>query len=548
MKNSLIKKRSILIVEDNEINREIVCELLKDEYNILEAEDGLVGLEKLSEHYRDLSLVLLDVFMPRCNGFEFLERIQHDELLSSVPVIVMTGSDKVEDEVRCLELGAADFITKPFNPEIADRRIKSIIHLHESTSIRSDLEFDKLTGLYSKQAFIHYAKELLDVHSESATLIVSDIENFKIVNERYGTKVGDEVLQYFAHALEEAMPMGICGRIQSDQFACLCFAQFSAIKEMDLMDGAPIANLSVKYGIYENVDRQVEISTLIDRAMMAVNKVKNQYGSTYAFYDDDIRSKLIRQQRIVDCMEEALEQEQFLVYYQPKHDTKTGKITGAEALIRWIHPEYGFMSPGDFIPIFEKNGFISKVDFYVWKKTCQNIQRWKEMGLPIVPVSVNASRKDFLNMDLPKALKEVSEEYDVEPRYLHTEVTESIYADNEDEILAAVKQLQAMGIQIEMDDFGSGYSNLNMLAYIPVDIMKLDMKFMGNLESEKNRLVVECCIELAHKLKLKTVAEGVETESQLNVLKELDCDYIQGYYFSKPLPQKDFEEYLKKYK
>ena len=246
-------------------------------------------------------------------------------------------------------------------------------------------------------------------------------------------------------------------------------------------------------------------------------------------------------------MDEALEKEQFQVYYQPKHDCETEKVTGAEALIRWNHPKYGFMSPGQFIPLFERNGFITKIDSYVIKKVCGDMKEWIDKGITPVPVSINVSRRDFFEKGWIAEQLELINSKELNPELLHIEVTESLYVENADIIIEQVKKIQSFGHPIEMDDFGSGYSSLGMLADFPLDVVKLDISFVKRIEI--NEIVIEAIISLAHKMGFKVVAEGVETEKQYKILKGLGCDYIQGFYFSKPLNKEDFEKYtLEKYR
>lgn len=545
-------KRTILIIEDNKVNQKILCKLLEDDYNIITADNGLEGLEILRRQYRNLSLIMLDVMMPVCNGYDFLEQIKNDAILSSVPVIVTTGNGSEDEEERSLELGAADFVTKPYRGNIVKRRIRNIIRLRESDSTLSAIEYDELTGLYTKHAFYHHARSLLNRNpTQRFDLMIADIESFKLINERYGEEKADEVLAYFGGWFRQFARNGICARFSGDQFSCIFQYEEGMSKEdfyqefNKMQEQAPVANLVVKFGIYREIDKTLPISSICNRALVAISTIKHQYGRDYCFYNAELQAKMVRAQKIIDCMETALKEKQFEVYYQPKHDAKTGKIAGAEALVRWIHPEYGFMSPGEFIPIFEENGFISQLDKFVWKRVLLDLNYWKTNGLPYVPISINVSRKDFEEIDDLSMMEEVLEKYNIEPGLLHMEVTESFYTERTDELIQIVKEIQKLGIQIELDDFGSGYSSLGMLKKLPLDIIKLDMSFISELDNQKE--IVEMIIGMSHTLKLETVAEGAETGFQVEELRRMECDYIQGYYFSKPLPKKAFEEYLKAY-
>ena len=243
-------------------------------------------------------------------------------------------------------------------------------------------------------------------------------------------------------------------------------------------------------------------------------------------------------------MERALEEGQFLVYYQPKHETISRSIAGAEALVRWVHPEYGLMLPGTFIPIFERNGFITKLDLYILEQVCKDIKSWQEQDLPIVPVSVNISRLDFIEPGCLERQIAIIDSYGIPHDLLHLEVTESLYSDNTEVIASQVKKAQEHGFMIEMDDFGAGYSCLGMLSSFSLDVLKLDISFVQNIKN--NEIVIENIIKMAHRMGLFIVAEGAENEEQYKTLKSLGCDFIQGYYFSKPLPLSQYEDYMKK--
>ncbi len=286
---------------------------------------------------------------------------------------------------------------------------------------------------------------------------------------------------------------------------------------------------------------------MCDRARLAADSIKGHYGEMMAFYDEKLRKQLIMEQEIVDAMETALTQEQFKVYYQPKHNLKENKIGGAEALVRWIHPKYGFMNPAQFIPIFEQNGFITKLDFYVWKKVCRDLKEWKDRGLPIVPVSVNASRTDFDVLDLDQRIKELADEYEIEPKYIHIEVTESAYSDSPKRLKDVVEGLISEGFLVELDDFGAGYTSLNILDDLPISILKLDMSLVRKMTSEnKERSALTFALNLAEMMNLESVAEGVETKEQADKLRDMGCTYAQGYFYSKPIPKEEFEDYLLK--
>lgn len=550
----MARKRKILIVEDQEINRIILCSILENDYDVLQACNGLEALKLLHSCKEDISLILLDLLMPVMDGYEFLNTIKKDDILSAIPVIITTSSDSDEEEIRCLANGASDFVTKPYNPKVVQHRIASIIHLRESSAMLNMLEYDQLTGLYSREFFYQRVNRILEQNpTKEYDLICSDIENFKLVNERSGEKMGDELLCYVAELLRKLLGSGdICARIRGDVFAFLVEhgeCDFEETLDHQAKIGytdSPVSNLIIKHGIYENIDRSLPVSVMCDRALLALRHIKNQYGQYIARYDDSLRLALLREQQILDSMEPALADHQFQVYFQPKHEICSGSIIGAEALVRWNHPQFGFMSPGEFIPLFERNGFISRLDAYVWDETCRILTDWKERGLPLIPISVNLSRSDFNVPDLAERVCNIADSHGVDHELLHLEITESAYTDNPQQIISTIHKLREMGFKIEMDDFGSGYSSLNMLSELPIDVLKMDMHFIQQKATEQNRSILNFIISLSKWLNLPTVAEGVETKEQMEYLKSIGCLYVQGYYYARPMPAKEFEEYLQK--
>ena len=542
------RKRTVLVVEDNDMNREILCELLADDYDVLEAENGNVGLDQLSAHNDEIALVMLDVYMPECDGFEFLERKRQDPRFDTVPVIMMTASNTVDDEIHCLELGANDFITKPYNVEIMKNRMKSVIRLRESSSMLGRLESDALTGLYSKEFFYHTMEELLRANPDvKYDVVCSDVENFRALNDRYGTAQCDSFLRAIADDLSDRIPgLLFGGRIGADVFAFLLTHREDSWDGILTPEGEEgrYGKFVVKYGIFADVDHTLSAAAICDRATLALGKIKKKFGARVAWFDDEMRNLQLREHQIEENMENALAEKQFVVYYQPKHDLHADHTGGAEALVRWISPELGFVSPGQFIPLFERNGFITNLDFFIWEEVCKELRRCLDHGLPMVPVSINASRMDFEVPNLAGEIAALADKYGIEHSLLHVELTESMYSDNPGQIERTLQELHDNGFHIELDDFGSGYSSLTSLNTLTLDVMKVDMSLIRQASATGDYSILRFASLLADNLRLKTVVEGVETAEQVAALKVLGCDYIQGYYFSKPLPAEEFENYL----
>lgn len=523
-------------------------------YDTLEAENGKVALDILESRKYDIALILLDLTMPVMNGFDLLANMKESGLLTSIPVIVATGSDHEDDEIRSLDCGASDFITKPYNPDIVRHRVKSILRLCDNAALINKLEIDRLTGVYSREAFYRHAQMMLDEHrDEEFDLICTNIDNFKMINSKYGVIVGDELLHFIGeHNLGFVGKNSLCGRLGADTFAALRPRQplhtQDEVGRMHLTSfkDAPVKNFIMQYGVYEVKGRDMSVPDMCDSAQIAISSIKRKYGVYYAVYDESMRRAILREHQLSNFMEQALHDKQFVVYLQPKHDVDTGKIAGAEALVRWIHPELGFISPGEFIPLFERNGFIAELDRYIWAAVCKILQKWQKEGRRPIPVSVNASRADFMTDGLVTDIVKMTDSYKVPHELLHFEVTESAYTDNPQKIISAISTLRSLGFLIEMDDFGSGYSSLNMLSELPIDILKLDMRFLkkdNEQITDNKRSILSFIVGLSKWLQFPTVAEGVETKEEVELLQSMGCNYIQGFYFAKPMPVSDFEKY-----
>lgn len=542
-------KATILIAEDQMINRKILGKILSDSYEIIYACDGQECMELLREHAEEISAVLLDIVMPKMDGYEVLKEVSKDGELSRIPIIVSSQMNTDEFEVKALELGAQDFISKPYKSDIIRHRLANLIKLRETAALINSVEKDELTGLYNKQFFFKKVEEKLERHPDRKyDLVCLDVERFKLINDTFGLSVGDDLLCHISKLLlEQGSKSSVCSHFGADVFFILqprdeAFTESIFIKLEDLVNEFPIRiQIKVHYGIYCIDDISLPVSTMCDRAQLAIEEIKGQYDRLYAYYDDRVRQKLLNERFITDCMQEALDSGQFQVYYQPKYELTHERIAGAEALVRWIHPAIGMMQPGSFIPLFEKNGFITQLDQFVWEAACKDIRERINDGKQPVAISVNVSRNDIYNINLVDVLYGLIKKYEIPIQYLHLEITESAYTDNPDQIITVIEDLRKIGFIIEMDDFGSGYSSLNMLAEIPIDILKLDMRFIKNESGRSSdKGILSFIISLAKWLDLAVVVEGVETEEQINTLKTMDCNYVQGYYFAKPMEKQQF--------
>ena len=545
-----VEQHTLFIIGTNGEERQRLIDFFKLEYNII-TDSAKNGVDVLIENRKKICGILLDVEDTFKEAFDLLEIIKNDSDFSNIPVIVIANTDSVEYAEKCFSLGVSDFLVRPFNLKLCSVRLKNLLKMNEMKAVLHELARDELTLLFTKQSFIRRANDKIKKHPNTQFGILGiEFENFKVTNSQYGQEKCDEYLAYIGRQIREIISTGIPGRYSGDQFVVLfelnyAFDENYVEKMIDILKkNSPIPTQVIKFGFYSPIDPSVPIVNCCDRAFLAIKEIKGLYEKRIAFYDERINQQLLHEQKIQISMESSLKNGEFQVYYQPKHDSQTGKIAGAEALIRWIHPEYGFMSPGQFIPLFEKNGFISKVDAYVLKRVCEDLSRWQKDGITVVPISINVSRRDyFVDGWFDNQLKTI-DSYKIDHNLIHLEVTESLYCEQTDLIIQQVSKAQNLGYKIEMDDFGSGYSSLGMLATFPLDVIKLDISFVRQLEI--NEIVVESIIKMAHRLNFTTVAEGAETEEQVKVLKSLGCDLIQGYYYSKPLPAQEFEEYLRR--
>ena len=549
------RPRLVLVVDDFEVNRDAIGVILEDDYEVIYAENGQEALDMMYAHASELSIVLLDLMMPVMSGFEVLERVGVDEKLRHIPIIVLTADKSAE--LQALQLGAVDFITKPFDvPDIILARVDRIIELSEGRQLISAAERDRLTMLYSHNFFLEYANRLYRYHPElRMDALVVDIEQFHSVNDLIGRDLGDEVLRLIGSEIRAFLSetVGVACRLGGDRFDIYCVHQddYRALLErLEKKANTVSRNVAIRLRMGINLwHEDTEPIVLFDRARTACNMVRGNYQSPLMVYDDDMRKHELRNQRLINDLRIAVEQRQFKVYFQPKYaiDCDPARLMSAEALIRWEHPELGLVSPGDFVPLFEEHGLISTVDEYVWREAARQIVAWREKFGFVLPVSVNLSRTDVCDPELVDKLKGLIADNGLCFDDIKLEVTESAYTDNAKQLLDVIERLRASGFRIEMDDFGSGYSSLNTLSKLPIDVLKMDMKFVRNIEeSETDLRLVKLIVDIARYLNLVIIAEGVETRGQLDLLRDADCDLVQGYYFSRPLPADEFEELIKR--
>lgn len=437
-----------------------------------------------------------------------------------------------------------------------DERVDIIVGAREDITEFS--EKDVLTGGYNRQGFIRITERLLNEVPDRTkyAVLFFNVKNFKAVNELFGVESGDVVLQNIFRTLTHSkLSPVITARVESDHFVCLVenknldFEELTSVCDNKFVKDGKCMNLIIRCGIFYVEEKPMKISGMIDRAKLAKRYITDEYVQPYMVYDHSMQVAYIDKAKLAGELQEGIAKEQFKVYYQPVIDTKTGKIASAEALIRWIHPDKGFISPALFIPALEENGHISELDFYVLKKVWQFINDRCENNKFVVPISVNLSWMDFYDeIMMEKILKEMDRFRENGREHMaRFEITETSYAAIRENRSGILESLRIKNAKILLDDFGSGFSSFGMLQDYDFDILKIDMSFIRKIgENPKTKSIVHSIIGMAHEIGIKTVAEGVETEEQVSFLRQSGCDYIQGYYYSKPLPEEEFVEFLEK--
>ena len=411
-------------------------------------------------------------------------------------------------------------------------------------------EYDVLTGINNREAFYRLTAELLHANRDTPyVILVIDIDRFKVINELFGKDIGDRILISIADGLKQLLGgVGTFARMESDHFAA-CFPQrlldmerIIHLFEIGLKRQNLDYHIQLSFGIYHIRNISVPINHMCDRAAMALKTIKGNAVQRFAYYDDKLRQELLDENAILDEMNEALAKGQFVPYLQPIFTVDTRQPVSVEVLVRWLHPKKGLIYPNRFIPLFESNGFISKLDFFIWEQACALLSQWQREGYPL-PVSVNISRIDLYSPRICEQLLLLTTKYGISPSMLRLEITESAYSKDPDELVQIINQLRENGFIILMDDFGSGYSSLNVLMDMPVDILKLDMRFMPKLATNPRAAsILTSVVRMAKWLHMPIIAEGVSTWEQLAFLRSVGCDHAQGYLFAKPMKLEEYAE------
>lgn len=412
--------------------------------------------------------------------------------------------------------------------------------------------YDLVTNLPLRRTFWRIADRKVLFDNKTYCILAIDVENFHLINKWYGREIGDELLIEIGEALKsiDAEYGTISGYMGGDNF-CVIFEENDDIIDIIRETISGIVNgyrghdiTRAYFGAYKTADKDITAGEMCDYAYGALEISKQRPDKGVCWYDESMAREQEAEAKLMPEICGAIDNGEFTFYLQPKCILQTGKIIGSEALVRWISPEKGFISPGQFIPLLEKNGFINKLDVYTWDKVCQTIRRWLDEGRTVLPISINVSRADIYSMDVVKILKDMVEKYNISTEYIEIEITESAYVENGSIIKDTEREFKNAGFKILIDDFGSGYSSLNMLKDIDADVLKLDMKFLDlNPENnDKGVSIITSVLDMARQLDLPAIAEGIETDEQLKLLELLGCEYAQGYYYYRPMPISEYEK------
>lgn len=567
---------NILVIEDNIEVQNIVSEILENEgFETLVADNGLMGLQLAQQYHPDL--IISDVMLPELDGYGILKALRQDRSTDAIPLILLTAKSDRESYRQGMELGADDYISKPFTHNELLKAIHTRLHRqttilgHCHTQIRQlkeELIFtnnhDSLTQLPNWQVLQWQFDQICTQaqHSNLVPLLVIGIDQFNWMRSNVGYAYSQSIIQVVAQHLQGQvdalqLPLATIGRLEADQFALLPgnFNHQTDIAELaqslihdfkqPLMVKNQSVSISASIGIALYPHDTQDIDMLVSHARVAMNHGKQQGGNRYQFYTDVGQVDATEQIAIATELPRALKQSEFQLYYQPQVDLRTGQVIGAEALVRWYHPEWGIVSPGKFIPIAEETGLIIPLGEWVLRSACQQAKDWHQQFSRRLKVAVNLSAHQFDQLDLAQTILEILANTDLAPEWLEIELTESMLMRDTAAAIQTMQDLKEIGISLSIDDFGVGYSSLSYLQQLPFDTLKIDRCFVSNIDTNPaNAAITSAVISMAHDLQLQVIGEGVETIAEREFLSQHHCDGIQGYLISPPLPVPKFESLI----
>ncbi len=568
----------ILAIEDDEIIREDLIEILEGAgFQALGAENGRIGVKMARLHRPDL--ILCDVRMPEMNGFEVLETLRADRELASIPFVFLTARAERSDLRKGMHLGADDYLTKPIGQrEVLDTiaarlsRQAALAAPYHAQIDRAAKQlhyltyYDGITDLPNRRSLQEQLKQAIaaaDAREQQISLLVIDVDRFYRINSSLGKRFGDDLLKAVSERLLQSVSEDdVVSRLDADEFAIMLrVADATTIVERvnrvlaELTYPFSIANreiyLTASAGIAVYPRDARDSDSLIQHSVLALERAKQQGGNCYRFYTEDVKAQVSLHFELQAGLHRALERHEFLAYYQPQVHLATGQIVGAEVLVRWHHPTYGLLSPAQFIPIAEEDGSIVPLGEWVLHTACREAMRWHHLlgaaggNQPLPRMSVNLSGRQFQQENLSDRVVAILAETGLPAHFLELELTESMLVGDVEASTAKLSRLKALGVKVSIDDFGKGYSSLGYLKHFPFDTLKIDREFVGGIPHDRKNLAITLAlIQLARGLDLKAIAEGVETEAELELLRHSGCDEVQGYAFSPPLPAEQFRRML----
>lgn len=563
----------ILVIEDDPTVRTLIAKLLKAEgFEVVSGADGETGIQLARIHEPDL--IICDIMMPECNGYEVLTQLRQEPATARIPFIFLSARADRTDLRQGMELGADDYLTKPFKrtellAAISARLEKQaaitqpfIDEMKRAAQNLSQMAYrDPLTNLPNRILFHHKLQDALKLADRSrlmTAVLCLNLDSFKLINVNYGYSTGDSLLRAIADRLEQTFGQeNVVARLGGDEFSLL----LSAVTHRQEIDKAAQTALDVLAKPYDVEGQWLQVQTsigiavypqngpnpdsLLSQADTAMRYAKAQGSSKYQFYNVEMDLLEAEQQLIQSKLHGALERQEFQLHFQPQVNLVTGRIIGAEALLRWHQPELGCVSPTKFIRIAEETGLIVAIGQWILKTACVQAKSWQAAGRLPIRVSVNLSARQFKQHNLVETIVQILEEIELDPDLLVLELTETSVMENVESTIVILKELQGKGIHISIDDFGTGYSSLNYLKRFPINTLKIDQSFIQEITTNSNdAAIAKAIIAMAQSLQLKVIAEGVETEEQLNFLRQNGCYGMQGYFFSYPLPAAEFKNLL----
>ncbi|MGB8435915.1 MAG: EAL domain-containing protein [Burkholderiales bacterium] len=561
----------IMMVDDEPINLEVLQTFLQDAgyKKFIQCSSPLKAMDIISDQRPDI--VLLDLVMPEMSGFEILKRLRNSETLRHIPVIILTSSTDADTKLMALELGATDFLGKPFDPSELALRLRNTL---SAKAYRDRLEnFDSVTGLPNRRLLTERLDRALREVASAGTVgavIQFNLDRFKQINEALGLGVGDSVLKGVAMRLDLAIGGAVAAgkagdpfnppvlaRLSGDEFTLLVFGLENAESAGALTEtlltaiaapfraGGEEVVLTASAGVTVFPEDGMESGSILNNAAVAMRQAKQRGGGTYEVYSRDLSAKSMHRLNIENELRRAIEREELRIYFQPKVRVESGRGSGSEVLVRWQHPERGLIGPDKFIPIAEETGLIVPLGEWVLRAACTQVVDWLRQGLRVPRFSVNVASPQFRTQRFPATVSSALQDADLDPRFLGLELTESAMMEDAPRSIRALQELKEIGVRISIDDFGTGYSSLSYLKRFPLDELKIDKSFVMGVDTDAdNAAIVIAIIAMAHGLGLSVCAEGVETKSQLALLKRKNCDECQGYLYSKPVPAENFARML----